>query len=62
MTADPIKSIGELLEKRRPFYSKADLVIKTTGLTIGETVNKVIKAAWGWNNEKKQIFPRFARP
>lgn len=49
MTADLMKSVEELLEKRRPFYSKADLVIETSELTISETVSKVIKAAWGWN-------------
>jgi shikimate kinase len=53
MTADPLKSLKELLEKRKLFYSKSDLVTETSGLTISETVNKVIKAVEGWNNEKK---------
>jgi len=52
-TAEPLRSIRELLEKRTPFYSNADLVVETSGLTVAETVDKVIKALKEWKNEQK---------
>lgn len=52
-TADPLRSIRELLEKRTPFYCKADLIVETSGLTIAKTVNRVIKAVKEWENEQK---------
>ncbi|HHU76977.1 MAG TPA: shikimate kinase [Firmicutes bacterium] len=52
MTADPMKSIEDLLEKRRQFYNEADLVIESSELTIDETVNRIIKTMAGWDHEK----------
>lgn len=38
-------SVERLLEERRPLYRQADLVVETTGLTVEETVLKIIAAA-----------------
>jgi shikimate kinase len=41
-------SIEYLMEKRRPFYRKADLAVETTGATVEEAVNAIIAAVRGW--------------
>ncbi|MBU1084685.1 MAG: shikimate kinase [Candidatus Omnitrophota bacterium] len=38
---DPLTRIKELIEKRRPFYEKADLHIDTTDLSLEETTDKI---------------------
>ncbi len=43
-TANPLETIKELLEIRMPFYLKADFIVKTSGLTSGETVKIIINA------------------
>ena len=53
-TANPLNSIKELLEKRGPYYQRADLTVNTSGLTIIETAKKIIDAIKGWENEKKE--------
>ena len=44
---DPEKRISELLEKRRPFYEKADFHIDTTALDIPGVIEKIEKIADG---------------
>jgi shikimate kinase len=42
-SADPARSIGELLKSRRPLYEQAaDIVIDTSGLCVNEVVSKII--------------------
>lgn len=40
---DPKQKIRSLLAKRTPFYAKADHVIDTGSLTIGEAVEKIME-------------------
>ncbi len=40
---DFMKKINELLEKRIPFYEKADLIIDTTSSPIGVTIDTIAK-------------------
>jgi shikimate kinase len=40
--ADPIGRIRELLEKRRPYYLQADVVVSTTGREVGAIVEEVL--------------------
>lgn len=51
-TANPLETMQKLLEKRIPFYLKADVNVKTSGLTTGETVKIIINAIKGWKNEQ----------
>jgi len=53
-TTNPLDTIKDLLEKRRPFYQKADLIVQTSGLSISETAKIIIDAVKGWNNEGKE--------
>lgn len=39
----PQEVIKELLESRRPYYAKADFTIDTSGLTVEQVVNKIVK-------------------
>ncbi|MFH1854473.1 MAG: shikimate kinase [Candidatus Omnitrophota bacterium] len=39
---DPRKKIEELLQKRAPYYKKADLCVNTNVLSIEEVVDKII--------------------
>lgn len=39
---DPKKAIEELLEKREPYYNKADFVIDTSDLTVEQAADKII--------------------
>ncbi|MBI4335129.1 MAG: shikimate kinase [Candidatus Omnitrophica bacterium] len=39
---DPVAKIKELMEKRRPFYAKADYQVDTSDMTVDEVVKKVI--------------------
>lgn len=43
--SDPKKKVEELLEKRAPFYKKADHHINTDNLAIEEVVEKIMKLA-----------------
>jgi len=47
-----IKRINELLEKRKPFYEKADLIIDTNLTPIGITVDNIAKKIMRMINEK----------
>ncbi|MCX7798155.1 MAG: shikimate kinase [Melioribacter sp.] len=49
---DFIKRINELLEKREPFYNKADLIIDTDQTPIGITVDTIAKKIMRLINEK----------
>ena len=39
----PVETIKKLLEKRKPYYAKADYTIDTAGKTIKEIVNEIIE-------------------
>ena len=39
----PQEVIKEFLESRRPYYAKADFTIDTSGLTVEQVVNKIVK-------------------
>lgn len=41
--SDPKKKIEELLEKRKPFYKKADSCINTDSLSVEQVVEKIQK-------------------
>ncbi len=41
---DPRAKVGELLEKRAPFYAKVDFHIDTTNLSIKEVADKIIES------------------
>ncbi len=41
---NPKVSIEDLLQKRRPFYQEADLTVETTGISLEETVKKIMAA------------------
>jgi shikimate kinase len=47
-----IKKIEELLEKRKVYYEKADLIINTDFNPVGITVDKIAKKIRGLFNEK----------
>ncbi|MDH7606056.1 MAG: shikimate kinase, partial [Melioribacter sp.] len=47
-----IKRINELLEKRKPFYEKADIIIETNLIPIGITVDNIAKKIMRIINEK----------
>ena len=40
---DFMNKITEMLEKRREYYEKADLIIETDSQTLGKTVDKLAK-------------------
>ena len=40
---DPLKKIKDLLEYRRPYYEKADIVIETDSLSPSEIADKIIQ-------------------
>ncbi len=40
---DPLEKIRELLESRRPFYERADIVIETDSLTPAEVAEEIIE-------------------
>ncbi|MDD5291801.1 MAG: shikimate kinase [Candidatus Omnitrophica bacterium] len=40
---NPRERINELLKNREPFYSQSDHFLDTTGLSIGQTVDKIIE-------------------
>ena len=42
-TENPLKTISDLLEYRKPFYKKADYLIDTSQLTVEEVVEKILK-------------------
>ena len=44
---DPLEKISEMLEERRPFYEKADIMIDTEGKSPYEIAAEVLEAA-GW--------------
>lgn len=44
---DPLKKIRELLEFRKPFYEKADIVVKTEGKTPAAIADEIIERVKG---------------
>lgn len=40
--ANPKEKIAELLEFRKPYYSKADFIIDTSDLSVGQVVEKIL--------------------
>ena len=49
---DFLERIKELLEKRRMYYEKADLIIETDLQPLGKTVDKIAKRISVLFNEK----------
>ncbi|MEG8946565.1 shikimate kinase [Rosettibacter firmus] len=47
-----MKRINELLEKRKPFYEKADLIVDTSSNPIGVTIDTIAKKILRLFNEK----------
>ncbi len=39
---DPVRTIRELLDVRRPYYAQADVVVDTTGRCVSEIVDEVL--------------------
>lgn len=50
-TVNPLETSKKLLEIRMPFYLKADFIVKTSDLTIGETVKIIIDTIIGGENK-----------
>ena len=44
---DPLKKISELLEKRRPYYERADFHVNTSEVSIDDAVESIIDFAKG---------------
>ena len=42
---DPLRKITELLDKRRPYYERADYHINTSSVSIADTVDSILKFA-----------------
>ena len=42
---DPLAKIKELMDKREPYYKRADYHVETSGKTVNEAVDEVI-AIW----------------
>ncbi len=42
-TENPLEKIKELLDQRKFFYAKADVVVDTTGRAIEDIVNEIVK-------------------
>jgi len=40
---DPVSKIKELMDKRAPYYAKADYQINTSGMSVPEVVKEIIK-------------------
>jgi shikimate kinase len=41
--ADPVGRIRELLAQRQPFYAQADVVVDTTGRTVSDVADEVLR-------------------
>ena len=39
---DPVRTIRDLLEARRPYYAQADVVVDTTGRSVGDIVDELL--------------------
>lgn len=46
---NPLEKIKELLERRRPYYEKADVIINTEGKTPSTIAKEIIERIKDWN-------------
>ncbi|MDD5495789.1 MAG: shikimate kinase [Candidatus Omnitrophica bacterium] len=51
---DPKFKIRSLMKQRAPFYAKADHVIDTGRLTIGQVIDKIVEITGSGTSEKKE--------
>ena len=49
---DPLGRIKEMMEKRRPFYSRADLHVRTDGLDVKQVVEKIKRMVDGTPDQR----------